>query len=306
MLTVWRRLHVEVDSMGNVTGNLVAGLVTDVNPDPKSLTTEVKVDQLLEAHRFESGVIEIAAVGLFGVTDNDRSTVTLPGILTAGVGDSFTLWDDDDFNGDDPAPLLLDGDNNENVTAPSVSLLEDSSDNSVCDYSSMNVFGAAYVCPVFDLAGDSDDFVPFVLNTATDNTSALIALYQKHFDNQATEADPTFWTVYVLGAYQHTTATDFDPIRTLKFASVEKDTVVGAADGEGQGVSIFMETIADLARPFTTPLFGCTVAPVVAHEIGHLLGGKHRDGGLMSPDCIDVVSAVSAGTIARIRAVSHP
>ena len=65
MLTVWRRLHVEVDSMGNVTGNLVAGLVTDVNPDTKSSTTKIEVDQPLDEKRFEGGLIEIAGVGLF-------------------------------------------------------------------------------------------------------------------------------------------------------------------------------------------------------------------------------------------------
>ena len=177
MLTVWRRVHVEVDSMGLVTGNLVAGLVTGVDPDPKSSTTKIEVNQPLEKQRFEGGLIEIAGVGVFGVISNDHSTVKLPLILMEGVDHTFILWDDDDFNGDDSDPLLRDGDNNENITAPSVSLLADSLDNGVCDSSDMNVFGAAYVCPVFDLLGDHDDFAPFVLNTPADTESAVIGLY---------------------------------------------------------------------------------------------------------------------------------
>ena len=37
MLTVWRRVHIEVDSMGIVTGNLLAGFVKNVVAKPTVL-----------------------------------------------------------------------------------------------------------------------------------------------------------------------------------------------------------------------------------------------------------------------------
>jgi hypothetical protein len=294
--------------MGLVTGNQVAGLVKAVRERPQSSTTTVKVDQVLEDSRFEGGLLTIAGVGSFDVHSNDRSTVLLPGIVTLDVGDSFTLWDDDDFNGDDAGPFQLDGDNNENVPAPDVSQLADSRDNGVCDYSSANVFGAAYVCPVFDLVGAEDDFVPFVLNTAADTTGAVIALWGDFFNNKDTEADVNFWTVYLLGAYQHTIPTDSDPDRSLRHIfEFENKAVLGAADSSnGQGAAIFKEAVADKNRSLVPGSIFCNEGLVVAHEVGHLFAGEHRDGGIMSNTCDTVVPVLSPATIATIRVLSNP
>lgn len=303
MLTVWRRLHVEVDSMGMVTGNHVTGLVTDVVADQKSLTTRVDLDRFIEPDRFEGGLIEIAGFGLFQVTANHNSSVTLPGILTQGAGSSFNLRDDDDFNGDDSGPLQLDGDDGENVTPPSLDALADSLDDGVCNASSMNVFGPAYVCPVFDLIADHDDFAPFVLNVAAASNSALMALYTE-FENRARERDATFWTVYLLGAYQYTTSQDFDP--DPKGHRFEQKEVSGASDTEDVGAAIFKETIADKNRALNPRGITCIEALISAHEIGHLFGGDHPDGGIMATKCETIVPELRAKTIHAIRMASHP
>jgi hypothetical protein len=305
MLTVWRRLHIEVDSMGNVFGNQVTGFLTGVIPNPKSFTTKVEVSGRLEEGRFQGGLIKIAHVGSFPVTDNSDKFVTLPGTLTEGDGRSFTLWDDDDFNGDDSGPLQLNGDDGENVTAPSVSQLDDSLDDGVCNNSSANLFGVAYVCPVFDLVGAQDD-APFVLNVADKSTSALEALYS-NFDDRTTEDDPTFWTVYLLGAYQYITKLDFDPNDLSKKSPIDEKEVLGATDEfGGWGAAIFKETLADKNRSLKPGDIRCDEALIVAHEIGHLFGSDHKDGGIMFNFCDTIVPVLTAETIAKVRTASNP
>ena len=68
--------------MGLVTGNHGGWPGDGRRADPKSSTTRVDVDRFIEADRFEGGLIEIAGFGVFRVTANDKSSVTLPGILT--------------------------------------------------------------------------------------------------------------------------------------------------------------------------------------------------------------------------------
>src|SRR4029453_3459074 len=193
-----------------------------------------------------------------------------------------------------------------------VSQLDDSLDDGVCNNSSANLFGVAYVCPVFDLA--QDDFAPFVLNVADDNYVAVRALFVD-FGNQGTEKDPTFWTVYLLGAYQYTTVWDFDPDDLKKKAPLEKKETLGAADMPamakadervGEGAAIFKETIADKNRSLKPGEIRCGEALIVAHEIGHLFGSDHKDGGIMFNFCDTIVPVLTAETIAKVRTASNP
>jgi hypothetical protein len=296
MLTVWRKVHVEVDSMGPVTGNTITGTITDADPNTFSptsdLTIEVAAKRGLERHRFAGGLIKIDGIGDYKVVDNTATEVEAYGLLQSeAVGHSFVLVDDDDFNGDDGT--ALDGDDNENLFAPQLTYLNDSQDNGICDGSDKNVFGVAYVCPVFDI-GDNNDFVPFVLNTLPDSASK-IATYD--FDNMATEADSQFWTIYVLGAYQGDPDVDFDS---------EKEGILGSVDDiGGVGASIFLEPIGEGYRD--GPLnIGCSTPGVLAHEVGHLFGGQHKQGGLMGTPCKTTVPVFSDATIKTIRTISHP
>jgi len=198
----------------------------------------------------------------------------------------FTLWDDDDFNGDDSGNALLgrDGDQGEDVDPPQVTDYVEVSDDPT-----KNKFAPAYIRPAYDIGGES--FVDFHLNVRTDDATDLVPLYS--FDNEATEADPAFWTVYILGAYQGATDEDGDPAKgSITF---------GVADNfHGIGACVFMEASHDLELIVPEP-----TAQTMAHEIGHLLGARHGEGGIMgnrqgynltttfSPTTIDVMRSAT-------------
>lgn len=289
MLTVWRRVHIETDSMGIVNGNEVNGLVTGANPNPRANTTVLDVNQILEHNRFENGLIRITGIGDFPVISNGRGRVIVQGVIPSTsiptAGAAFNLVDDDDFN-DNDSPTTLHGDNGENVTNASTGLLQDS------DSPSDNVFAPAYVRPAYDI-GDNNDFVPFVLNSPT-TAAGLIATYD--FDSVSTEADSSFWTVYLLGAYQSDVTADADP-------NSEPPTL-GQVDAiNGQGASVFNEVL----RPRETVISAVVNnAATAAHEIGHLFNGIHRDGGLMEPSRTRTTAIFSDDTLAKIRSINHP
>lgn len=297
LLTVWRKLHVEMDSMGAVTGNEVTGTVIEADPNVLDPTSDLKLQLTppatkLARHQFTNGQITIAGLGNFKVVANTATGVEVYALLgPEAVGRSFVLVDDDDFNGNDGD--TPDGDANENVFAPSLTYVADGADNGICDGSAPNLYAAAYVCPVFDV-GDNNDFVPFVLNVP--NTAGdKLASYD--FDSMHTEADNGFWTVYLLGAYQGAADRDLDN---------ETGGMAGAVDDfNGVGASIYLETLADDVR--TRGLIApCSTAATVAHEIGHLFGATHSQGGLMDTPCDKAVTALSDKTIVTVRQAAHP
>lgn len=285
MLTVWRRVHVEMDSMGLVAGNQITGSIRRARPDTANNRTEITVRQRLDVGRFKGGLMTIAGVGAGTVVDNTRSTVTIHGIVASSTvaGLSYVLVDDDDFNNDDTGKL--DGDDTENVTAPDTSLVQDS------DNPSQNVFAPAYVRPKYDI-GDNNDLVPFVLNVAADTSAARIATYD--FDTAATEASEDFWTVYLLGAYQYTTDYDAD-------GPPGETTILGGVVDliNGRGASVFNEVLRQGEINVTAILNNATVT---AHEIGHLFNGMHTQGGLMD----QLSTSFSDTTLDSIRTVKHP
>jgi hypothetical protein len=179
MLSVWRRLHIEVDSMGVSDGNYVLGTIPvgakisaygtatfTVSPSPSAD---------LEVNRFEGG--RLFTGRSFEVISNTINSVTVRNPLATTVsipsGSQFQLYDDDDFNDDDGAmgDGTLDGDTGENITEPDMSLLTANSDQE-----STNVFVHAYVHPVYDIIDPRDDSI-FAANTLSDNASDLRPLF---------------------------------------------------------------------------------------------------------------------------------
>jgi hypothetical protein len=293
LLTVWRRVHVEIDSMGLVSGNEVTGSVVKASPNVDRKQTALQVDRTLEVGpvgngRFQGGRLTLSGAGSFPVILHTRNVLLVEGLLldAAVAGRPFVLVDDDDFNDDDGG--TPDGDRGENVTAPDISLLEDSDDPA------RNVFAPAYVRPIYDV-GDDNDFVPFVANETGWTPADLVPTYD--FDAIDTEGYDLYWTVYLLGAYQHTTDRDNDPA-----GESTKGVVLGVVDRiNGMGGSIFNEVLRSREVKISAVINSATVA---AHEIGHLFNGEHADGGLMASTVAS--RSFSEKTLAKIRSLDHP
>lgn len=289
MLTVWRRVHIEVDSMGLVSGNQVTGRTSSVTPNPSANTTVVAAGNTanLELNRFQNGRMVLTNVGSYAIVSNTATSVTVQGIINSVPHNTnYTLYDDDDFNNNNGTTLI--GDIGENVSAPDTSLIQDS------DSPALNVFAAAYVRPTYDI-GDNNDLVSFKLNMDTTSATTIIANYD--FDAIATQADANFWTVYLLGAYQGRTTEDHDP--------VTDSAIVGIVDNlNGQGANVFNEVIRP---PESTNTGVVNNAATTAHEIGHLFNGQHSDGnGLMAQSINRTSITFDPTTLNTIRSITHP
>ncbi len=92
MLTVWRRVHIEVDSMGTVTGNQVKGLVKKFNSQKNVVTLDMTLPD--GKNRFENGRLTVPATTaeyeITGVAngDGDWSITTngVPVLVTPKAG----------------------------------------------------------------------------------------------------------------------------------------------------------------------------------------------------------------------------
>ncbi len=79
MLTVWRNLHIEVDSMGQAHENYVRGNISGTTTILKGRTGTLNVTAAdLELNRFEKGRLELATITSFmDVISNTSNTVTV-------------------------------------------------------------------------------------------------------------------------------------------------------------------------------------------------------------------------------------
>ena len=286
MLTVWRRLHIEMDSMGLVAANRATGRTSTVFPSPATNQTTITASTTLEVDRFQNGRIILNNVGIYSVISNTANSVTVQGIINSVPHNTnYTLYDDDDFNSNNGTTLI--GDIGEDVTAPDTSLIQNN------DAPALNVFAAAYVRPVYDI-GDNNSAVTFKLNTNTTSEANIISSYD--FDTKAREADDNFWTVYLIGAYQPWTTQDCDP--------GSEGAVLGIVDKlNGQGASVFNEVLRAGEITITAVVNN---AATTGHEIGHLFNGQHADGGLMAQSSVRTSIVFDPITLNTIRSINHP
>jgi hypothetical protein len=380
VLTVWRKLHIEVDSMGPVTGNEVQGKITGLNPPSSATAKQVTVDNDLDDGspnldsaplaangRFEGGTLTVAQATItvdgngayrivqnnglnitplpFMAKDNDwfgNSTIsgsvtriTLSGDIWV-LGLSITARSETPIDWPDfvKGTISIGGGPEMEIveiyhhTVPRAvgvsdlkipySLVDD--DNLTGDVPSPDVsylataFAPAYVLPVYDV-GDNNSNVPFVLNVnATDKN-----VYD--FDADSYEANPDFWTVYLLGAYQPNKAIYLSGGRILGDGDPNSEgRILGAVDSiNGVGAKIFKEVLMhDVSQNISSkePL-------VTAHEVGHLFNGLHRDcpqpvngfcdgsntardAGIMAPRANLIKDRFTPITLNKIRSIRHP
>lgn len=271
-LVVWRELHIERDSMGVIPANRASGSIT--NSAVAGGNTVVTVNRTLEVNRFQNGKLHVNAAAHPGlIASNTASTITV-GPPAVGVSDfcrltglfcpSFRAHDDDDLGSNDGA--TPDGDEGEDVGEPPLNFLQ-SDDDVNCGDGGCNGYARAFIRPVRDLAGENGD-VPFVLNETGGGAANLTPTYR--FANIASEEDALFWTVYLLGAYQHVLAQDGDPdTESRVFGIVDAISGVGAND--------FLEVGRECRVSATcNPILKAQMeAGTAVHEVAHLLGCRH-------------------------------
>jgi len=203
LLTVWRKVHLEVDSMTTAGNNLVTGRIQDAITIG---TTPVWVDVGtlnpagdLEPSRFQGGELT-SGTYRFQVVDNTIDQVQIKlnsGTATLFYNAVFQLFDDDDFNSNDGSPPgdgTLDGD-----------------DGKVSTENFENPFADAYVEPSYTWAeGQSDmndENVPFrpEINFTSPTFLTERPIVNENRDSTGMEQDD-FWIGYILIGYQAGTA----------------------------------------------------------------------------------------------------
>lgn len=246
LLTVWRKLYMEVDSMGEVEGNFVTGYlrekglqignnaqVIEVTPSEGPRADHSYQERVVNGtRRSYGGRIVFSGGQNFQVLDNN--TIYAPGegfrasggqrinvqSLTGGArlrpNHPFVLYDDDDFNDDDnnindTSKPGKDGDNGENVELlpDSLSLMQPSSDINT------NLYAAAYIMPEYlwaEGAGFNNSNVPFELYSpcTLPDCEEQRTRINAHRGSQTSESDD-FWVGYLLVSYQGDRNSDVDP-----------------------------------------------------------------------------------------------
>ena len=294
MLTVWRRLHVEVDSMGLVEGNRVTGNIVSMvgsgsvigpcnpkcpAPNQKHMVT---IDKSVESNRYNNsqGKMTIGNV-IYNVDSAGGNTVT---ILTPGgvrpVGSTYTLVDDDDYNFSD-VNNPLDGDEGEDITemaGVTFSLMQPN------DNPEQNVYAAAYIRPVYDgggsLANNRSNEL-FFANIPVEGTRGGPAVSAQMAQNSTNNENDAFWVVYVQLCYQGPLNLDLDlndepgllGVTDSEPITDTTDAVTSSAGVKrgGEGSLIFLEVVKDifLVNPGS---FAFVDIRTVPHEVGHQFG----------------------------------
>lgn len=316
MLTVWRKLFLELDHMATTV--LTQGPLQQRSHRPMGLVTGgagtiaigTNFDVFL-ADQFQGGSCELfqitggaASLGAFGVVNN-----------TAGMASSLLL--------SAPAPLsaeevrdLLDDDG---VNVPGVGLLPliDAASPPTLGLGSPNYFPAACVqTDATTLAAYFDPAVPFDLNMgamvfSAGETNDMRAAMAAGKDVVSTD---DFWVVTMQGAYQGSTDDCTDPDDGIgNFPTIGISLSLGPATQPAEGgVLIYFESLRDTADEAGVDLT-TMISQTTIHECGHEFGMDHLDLGIMkssgavTPEIIEPASELYMGvSLRRVIDINHP
>ncbi len=273
MLTVWRHLWIERDSMGPVASsgpekNYVSGtasryeLVSSPPARSRAYLGQNLPDELDDENQFYPGRYRPTNRPAYSVFFSSgfllgEDYVEVSGDLNAdGAANTYDLFDDDYH----PATLQP------YITLPSYPNLNTYADE----------YRRAYIEPVY-LGTQYSDIVPFDRNLYASQVGWGSGNWNDQRDCQGSES---FWHVLVVSAYQGDAEQDTDG------DSVE---FCGATNGDEE-IALYLETTRDAGKD---------VEHVMAHEIGHtgdLVEGSRsvEDGHCANTDCI--MQAGSSGT----------
>jgi len=262
MLTVWRKLHVELDSMEAVLTsgaeqNQVVGTADSYAYNSGTNETTVDLGQDLDdcweedkASHFENGsytpsgassYTPLRTIGHYG--DDD---LVVQG--NCSLSKDYVLRDDDSFT---LLPRL-----------PDTGLLN-------------SVFDDCYILCVNDAPGSNDD-VPFKRNLGGQTTNSADVLAAADIGSDSYEADD-YWAAYILSGYQLGYDYDRDP-------DAEGGPAGGTDQDHYQASVVVLENIRDAAT--YVPGLDATILEqqTVVHEIGHqiLESGAHTPATIMN------------------------
>lgn len=317
VLTVWRFLFAEIDSMEAIGEDKIRVSVTGVERNqPANGQTKVKLGGNLTnlfglitnvvTYQGNSGIKDSLRGGKlkyltqeYKILSNSAETGYTPDyVIVEGlvpddaVGKVHSLQDDDEEKwGFKEGMALTDalGDRKPLIN----------SHNTFCSIAER--YQPAYVLPDFNSlnhdALNRDKFTPFLRNLKLYEGTDGELLRNYRFNNLRFHDSELLWTVYLLQAYRGSTYEDGDPDG--------ENPISGLADKSNVGVHIFLEGLAERTGGFRdyTPL-GLGEKDCIAHEIGHLFGAQHEDGGLMGGPPVDRL--FTKRTLARIREAKHP
>lgn len=300
VLTVWRKLYIELDTMAAVTDNeKLEAKILRVNPASDHQITDadgnvtstfpqqtVIIDKNLYGelppesqsgrsgyeNNFSPGKLTVNGVN-YNVTAStaygsggDRITIArLPGkpeLVVEDWGKTVFLEDDDTLEDGDPLPTM------------DMSLM-------------VEAYEPAYILPIWDssVVPNATKEIPFMLHMKSDQTPYLRQVIRKGFDGWVYHDEPDFWLVYLLHAYQGKLDEDGDGEAGVSGLSGIADSV--SCDGDnGFGAIIYYESGRETGRNYASAGVGTgwQLKDVPVHEIAHLFSGIHGDGGMMGYD----------------------
>ncbi len=319
MLTVWRRLHIEEDSMvgprplrWEITPNqnTVQGRIVSTVPhtDASGNTfTILRIDQILrDKNQYVFGEIFVSSDGgtTFGQSFTVRRTtsgpvpnfVTISGAVTGLRGNLFRMHDDDE---DTVLPISA---KSNRVMA----LMED------IDDIQSNSFSAAFIRPTHDGAGGTNESnITLDLNSTWDevNTTAF------HSNRQSSNLNH-YWSLYFFHIFQGPLLEDSDP------GSQGSDFLGACTDAFPTG-DLCSEALVLVHEDYWDAcgnIVGIFASAV--HEAGHAFGGRHTrpiipnsstilgpgffDDGVMNQGCNKSSNQFTDITLNRIRNAQRP
>ena len=286
MLTVWRRLHIETDSMGAVTGNQVTGNIVSVTYNPSAERYDSTVENVdptdalddgsPEPGRFQGGALRDAEGFLCPVLGQDPAVPDVLWLAAEPALGAFLLVDDD-MN----LPPLSGGPTSKVVLPhyPDTGWMQDADDWEA------NRFAQAYIRPEYGIAQSRG------WNQADAEFKVVVPGYHseivEHCEPYAQGRDTLqagFWYAYVQTAYQaHGAWEDNDP--DIEGPHPLKGVTGVDAAGQHAYSLVYLETLRDCTEDVQEDAFDLTSGErkTVAHEVARHLVGSLSDLGLMRP-----------------------
>ncbi|MCH8879966.1 MAG: hypothetical protein IID34_08795, partial [Planctomycetes bacterium] len=308
MLTIWRKLWIEVDSMAAVDStNTQTGTVQAAPTfDPANNHAIIDINDLetdfekTDQHKF--GRIDISGFGSFttihtivSLGDDQVEILNAPPTIVTANEAEYTLWDDDVGGVPVPPgpPVTL-------PRAPDTVLMAD-------------LYEPAYVAAQNPNMGFYDSNTPF-----DRNVNSPSEIQNSGNANRDLTSSASYWVVHLTSAFQGFRDKDCDPGVEMGEEGVTMG-VTAEGGGATSGSLIFLEAIRDRHNGIPGSMVQEEQVTVV-HESGHQFLLQHSDGYspppghdgdyIMTDDVLEAQPpdniAFSATSLNKIRLITHP